>query len=279
MLPYIVELYPQLNLERKLLLFEYLNPDDYIHYVKFVRGMLQSENNQVILEKIVDILIRANEITYLFDTIDAGKGVRRLKLLTMIMDQDPKEIDHLLEKYVTPAQDNQILHLALEYLLRHAADKYFDLIKGIFFSGVSPGIKTLILRNISKFEPIRQKLMTEAIFNDLQVIRDFRKDFLFSLLGVMNEKVFDEELEEKILNRVLVLMEEAPEVEIINFIYFFDRYEINNQRDCELIIDELRLIQNTLLKSAAEQDLVRMIHVLIKNIERKMTLKKVKPSA
>ena len=90
----------------------------------------------------------------------------------------------------------------------------------------------------------------------------------------MNAKVFDEESEEKILNRVLVLMEEAPAEELVNFVYFFDKYEISRPEDSQLIIDEFRLIQNTLLKSSSEQNLVRMIHVLIKNIERKMTLKK-----
>ena len=58
------------------------------------------------------------------------------------------------------------------------------------------------------------------------------------------------------------------------FVYFFEKYKINNRRDGKLIINEFRLIRNTLLKSGSEQDLVRMIHVLIENIERKMTLKK-----
>ncbi len=276
-LPHIMEMYPQLDFERKSMLLEYLNPDDYIHYRNFIRRLLRVEDNQSLLEKIVDILVRANEFKYLFEILESENGVRRLKLLGMILERDPREIHRYVKDYVTPAQDNQILYLSLEYLLRHAADKYFDLIKDIFFSGVSPGIKILVLHNTGKFDPNHQKLLMETIFDDLQVIRDFRKDFLFSLLGVMNEKVFDDELEEKILSRVLVLMEEAPEREIVNFIYFFDKYKIDNERDCQLIIDELCLIRNTLLKSASDQNLVRMIHVLIKNIERKMTLKKVKP--
>lgn len=90
----------------------------------------------------------------------------------------------------------------------------------------------------------------------------------------MNEKIFDEELEQKVLNRILVMLEEAHFDDIINFIYFFDKYNINNVQDSRLIIDELRLIQNTLLKSSNDSDLVRMIHTLIRSIEKKMILKK-----
>jgi hypothetical protein len=229
--------------------------------------------NQSILAKIVEILVYANDFKYLFETIDIEKGVRKHKLFNMILEQDPEGIDHYLKKYVTPSQENQILLISLDYLARHAADNYYELITGIFFSGVSHELKILILRNVNKFEPQNQKLFVESIFKDTTVVRDFKKDFLFSLLGVMNAKVFDEELEEKILNQVLVFMEEASVEELVNFVYFFEKYEINNRQDCELIINEFRLIQNTLLKSNSEQDLVRMIHVLIKNIERKMTLK------
>lgn len=37
-----------------------------------------------------------------------------------------------------------------------------------------------------------------------------------------------------------------------------------------------RLIKNTILKSSSKEELVRMIHILIKNIERKARLKGLK---
>ncbi|UCH94062.1 MAG: HEAT repeat domain-containing protein [Candidatus Aminicenantes bacterium] len=274
MLPYIVEIYPKLDFQRKLLLFENLKTDDYSHFMEFIRGLLTHENNQIVLGKIVEILIHANDFKYLFAIIGSEKGIRKEKLLNMVLGHDPPDIDGYLEKYVIPSQDNQILQSSLQYLLRHAADRYFELITGIFFSGVSPGIKILILRELTKFKPYNQKVFMESIFKDLTVIRSFKKDFLFSLLGVMNEKTFDDEFEEKILSRILVFMEEAPMDDLVNFIYFFQGYEINNQRDGELIINEFRLIRNTLLKSGREQNLARMIHMLIKNIEEKITLKK-----
>jgi len=273
-IPHIVKIYPKLNLDRKLLLLEHLNPGDYPYYMEFIRQLLRSEDNQSILAKIVEILVYANDFKYLFETIDIEKGARKHNLFNMTLEHDPKGIDHYLKKYVTPSQENQILLLLLGYLARHAADNYFELITGIFFSGVSNDIKIHILRNVNKFEPQNQMLFVESIFKDTTVVRDFKKDFLFSLLRVMNAKIFDEKIEEKILNWVLVFMEETSIQELVNFVYFFEKYEINNRWDCELIINEFRLIRNTLLKSGSEQDLVRMIHVLIKDIERKMALKK-----
>jgi hypothetical protein len=274
MMPHIMEIYPGLNFDRKMLLMENLKPKDYKGYMKFARELLDNENNQTILAKVVKLLIQANDFNYLFNALDREKGVRKQKLLEMLLGHDPPGIAPYLQKYITPSQVNQILLPSLTYLLKHAADKYFELIKIIFFSGVSPEIKIQILRNTDKFQPHHQKLFLEAIFQDLAVIRDFRKDFLFSLLGTLNRKVLDQEAEEKILSRILVLMEETPKTEIVNFIYFFDRYEIDRLQDSILIISELQLIRNTLLKSGNEQDLVRMIHELIKNIEHKMTLKK-----
>lgn len=273
-IPRIVETYPKFNLDRKLLLLEHLNPGDYHYYTDFIRELLRREDNQSILAKIVEILVYANDFKYLFETLDLEKGARKHELLNMILEYDPEGIDDYLKKYVTPSQENQILLLSLEYLAKHAADKYFDLITGIFFSGVSKEIKILIVRNINRLGLQNQMLFLGSIFKDTLVVRDLKKDFLISLLGVMNAKAFEVEVEEKILNWVLVFMEEASIEELVHFVYFFNKYEINNPQDCQLIIDEFRLIRNTLLKSSSEQDLARMIHGIIKDMERKMTLKK-----
>jgi len=130
------------------------------------------------------------------------------------------------------------------------------------------------LRNIDKFAPPNQMLFLETIFKDTAVVRDLKKDFLISLLGVMNAKVFDKGQEEKVLNRVLVFMEEASPEELAHFVYFFGRYEINNRQDSELIINEFRLVRDMLLKFGNEPDLVRVINLLIKDMDRKITLKK-----
>ncbi|MFC2146869.1 HEAT repeat domain-containing protein, partial [Acidobacteriota bacterium] len=67
-IPHIVKTYPKLNLDRKLLLFEHLNPGDYLYYMGFTRELLRREDNQNILAKIVEILVYANDFKYLFET-------------------------------------------------------------------------------------------------------------------------------------------------------------------------------------------------------------------
>jgi hypothetical protein len=272
---YIADIYPQLDFHRKILVFNNLAPDDYVYYREFIRELLTNENNETLLAKIVGILIRADEFKYLFAALGAEKGLRKTTLLAMILEHEPKEIDSYIQAYVTPSQDNRILYLSVEYLLKYKADNYFDLIKRIFFSGVSPGIKILIIGSVKKWNGFNQKVFMEAIFKNLNVIAEFKKDFLFSLLDVLSEKLFDEEFEEKILHQILVMMEESPEEEMVHFIYFFDKYRVNSLNEKGLIIDELRLIHNTLLKSGNDQNLVRMIHILMKNIEKKTGLKKV----
>jgi hypothetical protein len=47
----------------------------------------------------------------------------------------------------------------------------------------------------------------------------------------------------------------------------------SNRKDLGLIVDELRLLQGMILKSGHKDDLVRRIHILIKNIEKRAGLK------
>jgi len=274
---FVASVYPKLNFERKMLVLTNFNPDEFVHYAAFLHDLLVRENNEVLLGKVVQLLVKSRDFKTLFDTVNNETGVRKEKILNMILEEEeknPAKIDRFLRHYVSHSQDNKILYLALDYLIRHTPDKDYAKIKSIFFSGVATEIKILIIRNLHRFNGLNQKGFMEEVFKDFTVIASFKKDFLFSLLGVMNEKLFDEELEQKILNRVLVMLEEAHPDDIVNFVYFFDKYDINNTHDSKLIIDEFRLIQNTLLKSSKDDDLVRMIHTLIRNIEKKMILKK-----
>lgn len=274
MIPYITGIYPALHFDRKMLIFDKLDTGDFIYYMDFMRQLLDHEPNERVLERVVEILVRSNDFTFLFQVVDSEKGLRQEKLLNMILEHDPLEIDTYVRRYVSPNIDNQMMRFSLEYLLRHAADEYYDLIKSVFFSGVGADIKTLIIRSVNRWNPVNQKAFMELIFQDIPLVNPFKKDFLFALLTVMNERVFSEEFEGRILSQILVMMEEAALDEVVNFVYFFDRYDISRPEDSQLIMDELRLIQNTLLKSSREDDLVRMIHVLIKKIERNMKLKK-----
>jgi hypothetical protein len=273
MIDEVISVYPQLSFNGKMLVFENLKREEYGCYLAFIRQLLTSENNDDLLARIIESLIYAKDFEYLFQVVGGERKLRMDKLLEIIMEFDPPGIDGYVKDYVSPDMSTKVISLSMEYILRHAADDYYDMVKNVFFSGTASEIKTLIIRHLNKFSPFNQKQFMESVFDDIKVIGRFKKDFLFSMLGVMNEKKFNKEFESLILNRILILMEEARIDDIINFIYFFDKYEINNDEDMTLIIEELRLIQNTVLKSSNKGDLARMIHVLIKNMEKKARIK------
>lgn len=273
MIDEVTAIYPKLDFEGKMLVFEHLNREDYNCYLDFIRQLLVKENSDNMLAKVIEILIYAKDFDYIFRVLKEERMLRREMLMGILLEFDPPELHGYVKEFVHASQSDRIVYLSLEYLLRHAADDYYDLIKSVFFSGVSYEIKTLIIRNIIRLSSFNRKLFMESVFNDLKVVEHFKKDFLFSLLAVLNEKKFDEQFEGMILNRILIIMEEAEIDEMVNFIYFFDKYEVNSIRDMELIIDELRLIQNTILKSGHKGDLVRMLHLLIKSIEKRTKLK------
>jgi hypothetical protein len=276
---FVSSVYPNLNYQNKMLVLANLDPPEKNHYIHFVRELVKIEHNESLLARVIQILVDSHDFQYLFSSLNGESGVRKVKILNMILEEverEPVDISDYIRPYIAATQANNILYLALEYQLKHSATKDFELIQKVFFSGVTADIKTLIIRNVKNFEKTKQKKFMEAIFKDLTVIRSLKKDFLFSLLGVLNEKVFDPELEEKILNRVLIMLEEAHFEEIVNFIYFFERYDVNSYKEGQLIIEELRLIQNTLLKSSNDNELVKMLHVLVRKIEKSMVIKKLR---
>jgi hypothetical protein len=266
LIQYIASRYPRMEVEEKMRVLDHLSPGEYPHTMNFVRELLLSENNETLLARVIGILVRAGELEFLFAALDTEKPLRKEKLLKMLLDHQPRSIDQHLLQYITPSQDNQILRLSLEYLLVHTADKYYELYQRIFFSGVSPEIKTLIIRHIHRWNPGNREQFMESIFKHSKAIGGFKKDFLLSLLDALNRDVFAQPLELKILEQVLVLMEESPADELAHFLYFFEHYRLEDRQHKELVVNELRLVRNTLLKSGASRDLPRRIHQLVKQI-------------
>ncbi len=278
MIDEVIRFYHKLTLDGKLLIYENIQREAHDKYIAFLRELLKEEDHEAALAKIIEILIYARDFHYFFSVVKDARPARRGKLLDIMLEFDPPGIDSYLKKYVYPDQDDHVLRLALEYILRHTADEYYELIRDLFFAGVSVGVKSLIIRNFNRVAAINRKQFLEQIFEDIAVIMPFKKDFLFSLVVTLNEKFLDRPFEEKVLNRVLVMLEEAGLEEIVNFIYFFDKYEVARAEDVNLIFDEFHMIQNTILKSDAPDadDLVRMIHTLIKNIEKRVRQKGIK---
>ncbi|HLP60207.1 MAG TPA: hypothetical protein VK186_15315 [Candidatus Deferrimicrobium sp.] len=275
MMPEIIALYPQLDYEGKRLVLDNLKLENHECYLDFIRRLLTEENSDELTAKIMEILIHAQDFAYIFQVIRNERTRRKEILLEILCRLAPPGLHGYVQEFVHSSQEDRILYLSLEYLLHHAADEYFATIQNIFFSGVPHEIKSMIMRNIGNFSPFNQKCFMESVFKDIKVIHHFKKEFLFSMLVLMNEKKFSRDFEDLLLNRILIMMEEANIDEIINFIYFFDKYEVNNRKDLGLIINELRLLQGMILKLGHQDELVRTIYILIKNIENRAILKRI----
>ncbi|MCP4215305.1 MAG: hypothetical protein GY765_11655 [bacterium] len=273
MMGFIRTFFQNLGVRWKLLVFDNLVIEEYKSYLDFVRVLLVEEDNEELLARVLEVLIYAGDYEHLFRVLEDERPLRKEMLLGLILEFDPPGIEEYLRYYIDPSRDNKILKLALEYIMRHAADDFYDMVGKVFFAGVSQNIKMLVARNLPRFSIENRQRFVETIFEDMGVVREFKKDFLFAMLAIMNEKKFTLQFEDKILNRVLIMLEESPADDIVNFIYFFDKYQLNSSSDMALVIEEFRMIQNTLLKSSDRGDLVRMIHVLIKNIEKRERLK------
>lgn len=273
MISEIIESYPKLDYEGKKLVLENLKLDNHPCYIDFIRRLLKEESSDNLPEKIMGILIYAQDFDYIFQVIKDERTRRKEILLEILLQFEPPRMDSYIKDFVHSSQEDRILYISLEYLLRNTADEYYEIIKNIFFSGVPNDIKTLIIRNLGNFSPDNRKTFIESIFKDIKVVNLFKKDFLHSLLELLNEKKFDRDSENLLLNKILIMMEESSIDEITDFIYFFDKYEVNNRKDFGLIIAELRLLQGMILKSGHKDDLVRSIHVLIRNIEKRTNLK------
>lgn len=278
MIPTVSQLYPRLNFHEKEMMFENINREEYEHFLDFMRDLLTGEDREELLKRVMEILIYAVDFPFIFNLLERERKLRRETLFEILMDFDPPAIEGYVHQYIDPNQSTRVLYLCMQYLMRHAADDHFDMVKSIFFSGVHNEVKTLIIRYVNRFSPGNQRLFMQQVFDDLKVIRHFKKDFLYSLVGLLNEKVFDQQLEHRIIERVLVLMEEANFDEIIHFIYFFEKYHLEDKDLLELISEELRLIQNTILKSSNKDEMVRLLHMLVKNMEKRFALRGVKPT-
>ncbi|MCU0284908.1 MAG: hypothetical protein MUF15_00790 [Acidobacteria bacterium] len=275
MIPEIIDIYPSMNYEEKRLVLNNLKPENYKCYLDFIRHLLNEENCDDLPVKIMEILIHAQDFDYIFEVIRKERIRRKEILLKILLQFEPPDLHHYIKEFVDSSQGDHILSLSLEYLLRHAADEYFSIIQNVFFSGIPHEIKSMILRYIANFSSHHQKIFIESVLKDIKIVQHLKKEFLFSLLDLMNGKKLSQDFEDMLLNRILIMMEESNIDEVGDFIAFFDKYEINNRKDINLIIKELRLLQGTILKSGHQDGLIRSIHGLIKDIEKRALLKKI----
>jgi len=262
-----IDIYGKLSVEDKLIFLNNLDPDLYSIYKFFIRELLDDEIDEKLLLKIIKILIQNKENDLLFENIGKQNEKRKELLINMIVETGVKGISDYLSVFLLPTEKNSVIFLVVGYIMNDEPDKYFLDFKNLLFSGVELVIKQRILRNIKKFNDDNIVLFIDYILDNILILKGLEKDFLLLIISLQERNVFNENLSETILNKVLMIMEESDSDGIINFVYFFDSFKIVNNKQKKLIVDELKMIQKTLLKSTKNDNTVSMIYRLIKKME------------
>jgi hypothetical protein len=262
-----IDIYDELSVDDSLLFLNNLEKEVYSIYKFFIRGLLKEEVNENILLKIIKILIENEEFDFLFDSIEKQNGTRRELLINMIVETGYEGMSNYLIKFISLSEDNAIIFSAVGYLMNDNPDNFFDELKNLIFSGVDIRIKQKIIRNVKKFNDENIYEFMNLILENTIALKGLEKDFLLLAVALQEKVMFDGPFLEELLNRVLMMMEETEPKGIINYIYFFDSFKIKNRKQLELIINELKMVQKTLLKSTEYDDTVSMIYRLIKKLD------------
>jgi len=259
-----VSIYNQLPIEDKLSFLNNLEPALYPIYGNFIRDLLIKEVNEDILIKVISIIMLNKEFDFLFEIAEKQRGVKREYFISMIIETGTGGLSHYMKSFLSLSESNTIIIFAIGYIMNDSPDTYYNEIANLLLSGVALEIKQRVLRNIKKFNDENTVKIINSILENKTVLKKLEKDFLLLIIVLQERELFDGKLLEFILNKVLLMMEEAEPEQIVNFIYFFDSFEVKNNAHKKLIIDELKMIQNTLLKSSKNDNLVNMIYKLIK---------------
>ncbi len=262
-----LNIYKELDIDEKLLFFINLDPAIYPVYKEFIKSNFIKETDEKILLRMISIFIKSNEYDLLFKITADQIGTRKGKLLNLIIETGTKNLSYYFSKFILTTEKDTILLIAIGYIMTDCPDAHYDIIQKTLFSGVDLRIKQRIIRNIKNFNNKNIRKILKKILNKTIILNAIEKDFLLMIITLQEKDIIDAPLKEKLLNRILQMMEETDLKDIVNFIYFFDSFSVNTPEQKTLIIDELKMIQITLLKSPKNDNLVSMIYKLIKKID------------
>ena len=260
-------IYPDLNLEEKVVFFDNLDNEKYPVYSQFIRNQIQHETKEEILFKIIRILLANREYDLIFDTAFRMKGTRREILVNLIIEAEESGLSQYFARFLSLTEMNAVLVASIGYIMSQEPDEFYVEIHKILFSGVERQIKQKIIRNIKHFNSRNRKRILRQILSHAIVLKGIEKDFLLMIIALQDEEILDASMLDKLLNKVLTMMEETDPENLVNFIYFFDSFKVNTDEHRLFIIEELKMVQNTLFRSNADDTLVNLIYKLVRKME------------
>jgi hypothetical protein len=268
LLPELQPLYASFSSDRRIRFLANLNPRDGDSFRPFLRRELRQENMPQPLQHIVVKLLATGDAAFLFDTLQRETGLRRRLILEFMIAAGPPGLEKYIAALLRQAPDDQAALLAIEYLLKHDPDNYATVLRAVLGSGLSDEVKRKIVRSLPLFAPPNILAFINQFFEHRWYGQGLKKDFLIALARVLHDHSLPFNVEDRIVNNVLIGLEEAEPADIVHFMTFFEAYTIKTQNHSGLICGEWRLIQQAVLKNTQDQALVKPIYKYIQKTEK-----------
>lgn len=272
LLPGLAGRYGGLPAAYKDLFLQSLDPAARGETATFAAGLLAIESDPSRLARSVQLVLGQGErgLELLFHRLPQEKVVRRRILVEAAVEAAPPGLTRHLTPLLTGETDPEILKSALDSLLKSPPDVLLAPLERLLSSGVETEVKSLIVRRLPQFSVAGQERLALFLTDRLPGEREVRKNLLISLLEVMNRPGLADAIVSRLLERVLVMMEEADLEEVVQFVYFFDRLLPRSPKEISLIQGELRMVQNTLLQAGDPAGMVSRIHHLLRRLEKRL---------
>lgn len=260
--------YDGFSLEEKLLFLDSFDLDQAPRFLDFARRLLRSEDHPDLLRRIVRWLEAGRDWEHFFRQAAAATPARRKCLLGLVLENSPAGIAAFLTPYLEHPDDDALLLSVVEYILEHEANSHFDSLFRILHGGAGDDVKDRIAARVGVFSAENGQRIIRSLVEERRGGAAAARRALYTILRFREMVQADPKWEEWLLDRILVRMEEAESEALVHYVHFFDKYRFPRPEQTALIVAELKLIQNTLLRSSDPQQLVKTIHLLIHRLER-----------
>ncbi len=267
------DLFLELDGDEKEFLFNMLTAlNDPAVFVPTLSGWTETEENSRSLQFIAAIMSASEGgLEKALKLVSTAAPEKALWLLRGIRSglrgayPDQGEISSLLARTMA---DEQLQLELLETLFLGDAASAFDTCREVFLKTRFPAVRRMMVKNLEKFDPDQVYRLTREA---LQAVKP-RWPMLSELLPAAAARFSNSELssdqEAELITPLLVMLEKAAVKDLNPFVQFLDRCPVRTEEIRTLVVDELRMVLNTVLESKGPESLVKALHQLIKKLER-----------
>ncbi len=260
--------YSALNSDQKIKFLKNSSLSVIKYVIKEIEQDFQQESDEQFLQLAAQKILEVGKKDSLHSFFIQLNDLNQKRAALAALLEKPAEDDiALLEKHFHYQQPVAILEVYIDETVKQGITSFIKPMQRVWCEIDGEQKLQLIIRRFNKLKSPHLEEFIRVIFADRRKLARLTDELLIALIPLFQKETgLPLELQEIVLNQILVLMEEADFEQLINFIHFFDAVVISAESLRLLIVEELRLIQNTILKSRGNDDLIGRLHFLINKI-------------